>query len=157
MDAPSENELKAAFAALLLVEKNNAFGIALRMFPADPETGHMGKALHVAHRWPDDPYVKECMTNSIASEDHLPSKDEAILLLWADIKKCNDLEIRVKLLDRYCKMRGFDVKEQAAPTNIVVDNRRVMIVKDHGDDAEWEAKLQKQQTDLTSNAFATRH
>ena len=36
--------------------------------------------------------------------------------------------------------------------NTLVDQRRVMVVKDHGTDAEWEAKLRSQQRALTEAA-----
>lgn len=36
--------------------------------------------------------------------------------------------------------------------NTLVDQRRVMVVKDHGTDAEWEAKLRTQQRALTAAA-----
>lgn len=36
--------------------------------------------------------------------------------------------------------------------NTLVDQRRVMVVKDHGTDAEWEAKLRTQQRALTEAA-----
>jgi len=42
--------------------------------------------------------------------------------------------------------------EVTVTNNTLVDQRRVMVVKDHGTDAEWEAKLRTQQRALTEAA-----
>ncbi|WP_292414149.1 hypothetical protein [Methylophaga sp.] len=61
-----------------------------------------------------------------------------------------------KLGKLYADVRGFIEKPQTTiNNNNNVTNNRVMVVRENGSDEDWEAKLRKQQDNLTN--ASTKH
>jgi len=72
------NELKAAYAALLLRSPKEAFKAAMLLFP-----GETSRALKVSNEWPMDSIViKEMARLEKAGLNGLPSKNELALKIW---------------------------------------------------------------------------
>jgi len=150
MDEAALNELKRRFAGLLLKKRpgDNPFKIALDI---GLETGY---ALRVSSEWVNDPVVlaeQEAIRASVESEeDLLPSKADAARLAWEMANGEVLFEDRIKALELYGKMRGWIGGKES---KVTVNNApRVMVVKDHGSDADWEARARAQQAGLSQEA-----
>jgi hypothetical protein len=143
--------LKERFAELYLREPE-AFKVAMVLYPNDT-----GKALRIAHSWPNDPEVKTLMKSlQEASEEFEfhPTKEQFAkkLLNTAEEMLSVDPQTAHKYHDSYRKMRWPD-----AAVNIQ-DNRvtnNVMVVRDHGTPDEWEAKTLAQQRKLKEDAVVS--
>lgn len=141
-------KLKKLFAAALVREPGNPFKAAMSVFPDD-----VGSALLYAPQWNIDSEVIAEM-NKIEEEseliDIIPTKKEAALLAWTlannDWLKGKE---RVDALRLFSEIAGH-MPDKTVNKNIKNDNavNRVMIVKDHGEDDEWELKLATQQKGL---------
>lgn len=144
--------LKERFAELTL--RNEPFAAALVLFPDDT-----GRALRVANEWPQDEQVKTLRQSFIDAEDDgetafLPTKAEAARLAWNIARDADKMtEDRLKAIKLYSEIRGFIERPQVAVTNTVNQVNRVLIVKDHGSDDEWETQLRKQQKRLINGEY----
>lgn len=147
---------KEQFAELLLRE-SEPFKIGLILYPNDT-----GRALQVAHEWPNDPQVKAFQQSAIDSEGEitfLPSKADLARALWS-LANRDDIhpEVRdskVKALRTYADVRGFVEKPAVSVQNNVQNNltHNVMVVRVHGTDDEWENKLRRQQQRLKGEVY----
>jgi len=144
-DAP---KLKTAFAEALLRNPDNAFQAGTQVFGAETN-----KALFAATQWVNDDFVlheKARLLKTSGARAFLPSKEDYAREVWktATDPKC-PIEDKRGLLSLYGDVMGY--KEAAAkPTGgITVNNNRVMIVKDHGTDSDWERRAMQQQHALT--------
>lgn len=158
--APTESAeellaLKERFAELTLREPD-AFKVALVLFPNDT-----GRALRIANEWPNDPQVKEIRQSFVDAEEDgetafLPSKADACRLAWNIARDADKFtEDRLKALRLYGEMRGYIEK----PAAVTVNNNtnvamRVLVVKDHGTNDEWEQKLRSQQKRLINGDYS---
>lgn len=128
---------------------NDPFKAALVIIPNDT-----GKALRISTEWPQDEYVLELRAEIVASEGadaFLPSKDELAQQVYLDTLTARVFEDKLKGYRLYAEIRGFIEKPSTTinnNNNTLVDNRRVMIVKDHGSNADWERKLASNQKAL---------
>lgn len=145
---------KAAYAAFLLSEPD-AFKAACLLCPDDT-----GKALWIATNWKSDPDVMselaKLKTNP-ASVSSIGSKYDAARLLW-DIANnaILDTKDRISAIRDFCTLSGiFDFNSKQGTTVNVDASPKVMIVKDHGEDAEWEKKAIMQQKELMNEKAAT--
>uniref|UniRef100_A0AAU7YTF4 Terminase small subunit n=1 Tax=Stenotrophomonas phage vB_SmaS_QH3 TaxID=3229738 RepID=A0AAU7YTF4_9CAUD len=159
-DERNESEEKAAYAALLLKERD-PFKAALQLFP-----DNTNRALWVANHWPNDDEVK--------AEQTRLSNEEGDSFLLSKREFLQDIEQRMrgtvypngavipptpeeyaKLAKLYADVRGFIEKPQ---TNVNVNNimQRVVEVPVFQSESEWEAAAAKQQRELLNNA-RTRH
>lgn len=147
----TEAEEKKQFAELLLRSPDDPFKAALTLFPENT-----ARALRVATEWPNDPEVrtfKKEINNKSDQMEFLPGKAEFCRLIWERMQNAYDAEDFAKIAKLYAETRGFI--EKAVPvTNVNVQQNRVMIVKDHGDDNAWESKLKEQQRALVNGEFA---
>jgi hypothetical protein len=146
-----ELEKKKRFAVEHLKTPQEAFRIASSLFGDD-----VGRALDVATRWPSDPDVlrfKEEAVQEVGDLHFLPTKADAARLAW-DLANTNNLlvEDRLKALRLYSDIRGFIEKQGTTINNNVLNSNKVMLVTDHGDTSDWEAKLAQQQQTLIENA-----
>lgn len=124
------------------------FIAAIRLWPNDA-----GLASLVANTWPTDPYVE-------AYREKLKGDAEAKLKPADKTAQIKRIEARLDTLteDNYLKAERLLAEmsghiEKAAPPSVNIDNRqqtieRVLVIKDHGDDAAWEAKMSAQQSKL---------
>jgi hypothetical protein len=148
----TEVQFKLAFAAQLLKigkNPNEAFKAALVIFPDDTTL-----ALKAATQWVDDPIViaeKERLLGDGGEESELPSKTELLKEIHDKAKACTFTEDYAKLMRLYMEMRGL-INKPVAGTNIQINNNKVMVVKDHGNDEEWKAGIKAQQVRLINEA-----
>lgn len=146
---------KEQFAALSLREPD-AFKVALVIYPNDT-----GRALRVANEWPNDPQVKTIRESLIDAEEDgetafLPSKADACRLAWNIARDADKFtEDRLKALRLYGEMRGFIEKPAAVQVNNQTNvAMRVLVVKDHGSNDDWEKQLRSQQKRLINGDYS---
>lgn len=159
-DERNESEEKAAYAALLLKERD-PFKAALQLFP-----DNTNRALWVANHWPNDEEVK--------AEQTRLSNEEGDSFLLSKREFLQDIEQRMrgtvypngavipptpeeyaKLAKLYADVRGFIEKPQTN-VNVTTNIQRVVEVPVFQDESSWEAAAAKQQRELLNNA-RTRH
>lgn len=153
-------ELKQAYArALMRIQGTNRYYEAAVMVVGGG-AANIGKSLWIASNWPSDPEVireTQKLLRSVDLKEDLPSKEQAAMLAW---EMANDAAADVKdrkaTLELYCNIRGFIEKPGTNVTVPINIASNVMVVKDHGEDDEWERALAEQQ-DMLTNASASKH
>ena len=159
-DERNESEEKAAYAALLLKERD-PFKAALQLFP-----DNTNRALWVANHWPNDDEVK--------AEQTRLSNEEGDSFLLSKREFLQDIEQRMrgtvypngavipptpeeyaKLAKLYADVRGFIEKPQTN-VNVTTNVNRVVEMPVFANENEWEAEAARQQRELLENA-RTRH
>ena len=142
-----EAQFKAQFTAFML-QGFTPFMSALKIWP-----NNNGYCAAIAARWKDDPEVQAAIAEAKQNAaTKVPTKEELARELYERGKSMEDDEY-VKTTRLVAEMLGYMPK--AGDINISAGNtinERVMIVKDKGDDAEWEAKLARQQQKLIEHA-----
>lgn len=136
--------LKDMFAVALARDPSKALQAASYVFPED-----RSEALRVAVEWVNDPYVLAKLSEFEAENGGMPSKEKIGLriLAIADNEKIKP-EDRLKALKLYADVFGFIDKPGTSITNNTLTVNRVMAIKDHGSDDDWEAKIASQQARL---------
>lgn len=150
---------KKLFAARLLqidiANPQDIFKVAMEFAPP----GDYGAALLIQREWTNDPIV---------IEERIRLVNEGLTVDENDIIKKKLVDRLMKIIDDP-KAWAEDVikaaKEIASISGITDENKtiinnnntafvtnKVMVVKDHGNDDEWEAKLLAQQEALTAHA-----
>lgn len=156
----TESEEKAAYAALLLKERD-PFKAALQLFP-----DNTNRALWVANHWPNDDEIK--------AEQTRLSNEEGDSFLLSKREFLQDIEQRMrgtvypngtvipptpeeyaKLAKLYADVRGFIEKPQTN-VNVTTNVNRVVEMPVFANENEWEAEAARQQRELLENA-RTRH
>lgn len=161
MDTTEEQLKKKHFAAeLLLIDisnRNEVFAAALKVFPND-----YGAALRICDTWVEDAEVVAERIALIQSgagfDDRDKIRQELINELMKIVRTGLFAEDRIKAAKEVANIAGINQENKVTINNNVQNNitsNKVMIVKDHGTDEAWEAKLMKQQEELT-NASASR-
>ncbi len=144
----NEREGKREFARLLL------------QYPGDPRRCAIilcaavgiidtNQITSIATRWVNDPDViadRQEMLDEQGEDAFLPSRADVARKLWAIAETAGvEPDDQIKALKEYAALRGFVNKD--AP-GITVNVNRVMMIKDHGSDDEWERNLLTQQSKL---------
>lgn len=148
-----DKEYKGYFAEFLIESPDDPFTAALKVFPQNTQ-----RALRIAQEWPRDPYVLSEVKRLKAEGgdmDGLPTKADLAREIWNTAKGNVEPDEKVKLLKLYGEVRGFIDKPQANTTVNVEAAPKVMIVKDAGTDADWEARLRRQQRKLKQEVAAS--
>jgi hypothetical protein len=143
----TDEEYKVEYARQLLKTPKDPFKAALVLFP-----NNTNRALRVANEWPQDIVVRNAQNELIENEGELaflPTKGELARSVWDRMQSewvaTDDFG---KLGKLYADVMGF-IEKQNTNVNVGVNvSNRVMIVKDNGNDEQWEAKLQAQQAKL---------
>lgn len=159
-DETKEHEEKAAYAALLLKERD-PFKAALQLFP-----DNTNRALWVANHWPNDPEVRaeQDRINNENPDSALLSKREFLqdieqrmkgTTLTSGVTIPPTPEEYAKLAKLYADVRGFIEKPQTN-VNVTTNIQRVVEVPVFQDESAWEAAAARQQRELLDNA-RTRH
>lgn len=153
LDVTTEAGRKKLFAYELLINPEESFKAALVVFGDDT-----AKALQVSSAWPNDPEVKqyiEELKEELGEEYFLPSKADSAMIAY---NIANDQKVpaedRLKALRLYADIRGFIEKQGTTVNNNILTSNKVMVVKDHGSDDEWENKIAQQQAQLIESAHA---
>lgn len=151
----NEEEQKAAYAALLL-EHKDPFRAALILFPT-PQFP-VQKSLRVATEWPHDPTVLTLITKLKAKGadiDMLPGKADFARRIWDLSQVAIEDKDKIAALKLYGETRGY-IEKPNTNVNVAVNNNKVMVIRDQGSNADWEAKAEKQQRNLL-NVSRSRH
>lgn len=152
----SDDDAKAAFAAFLFANPLDKFGAARRVFANDDE---IGKAAEIAAKWPNDEFVIAELARLRElndSEAALPSKADLARMAWdMGSNKAAEYEDRIKALKLYADIRGFIEKPDNTPKDIGA-LPSVMVVREYASEADWEAKMQQQQDDLTNGKYVAK-
>ena len=146
----NELELKQAFAKMILRDVD-PFEAALKLFPENTN-----RALRVAHEWPKCKEVLEIQNDFSVEGERIHSKEELraeqinILRKIAKDDLCEPEE-RIKAAKVIGELAGLIEKPQTnINANVQNISNKVMVVKENGNDAEWEEKLLQQQKVLTN-------
>ena len=155
---PIEDKRKFAKALLKHTDKLEAAKVAFcpPLCPKDD----LGLLLHYANYLPNDMQVLEATKEILAETDEkefLPTRRELVARLEriADDSKDNDQVMKaVKMIADIC---GHVSKPGSGDTVSItqIDNSKVMVIKDHGTDEEWEVKAKAQQKKLIADAKRT--
>lgn len=117
-----EQELKAAFAALLL-EHEEPFKAALIQFPTEKFAAQ--KALRVAMEWPKDPFVIEALKKlkeSNAALAFLPDEAKYAKEVWETAQSAFEHKDRIAALKLYGEIRGYIKNNSKIDANIKTSN-----------------------------------
>lgn len=162
MSNENEPEEKAAFAALLLTERD-PFKAALTLFPSN-----INRALRVATEWTHDPVVRAeqaRIKESGGAMSLLPDKAALAADIWDKMQgpiQPNGTRMPpspddyTKLAKLYADVRGFIEKSAPIINNNNVIVPKVIEVHNHGTDEDWEVAAERQQQELL-NVSRSRH
>lgn len=148
----TEDEAKRIFAENLIRFPDDPFKAGCAVYGMDT-----GSALRAATLWVQDADVKKYQAELLAEHGiayFLPSKDEFAKGVYDFATTIRDPDNRIKALRLAAEVFGY-IEKPGVVVNNNVDNRRVMIVKDHGSDSDWETKAAKQQKKLITDASAS--
>jgi hypothetical protein len=158
MSKLDEIELKKKFAYNLLIDPDNPFQVAKDLLddPLNPDPNINGEALRMAALWVKDPIVvaeKEQLVKNNGAKHFLPSKEDYSRELLGHAREAKDYDTKHKFYKLYGESQGLIEK----PTTNITANvqniaNRVMVVKQVGNDNDWEAKLKAQQEKLISDS-----
>lgn len=147
----SETILKDLYAAALLRTPDDPYGAAIKLFGDNPI-----KAIEVSQKWPFDFYVLTKQSELLAElgeDEFLPGKAAlARRVLDLGDNPQTDKKERLAAYKLYAEIRGFVEKSGGVQINNNITNNRVMVMKDHGTNDDWEAKAKSQQAKLIEHA-----
>jgi hypothetical protein len=142
--------LKDLFAAALLREPDNAFGAACKVFGTDTIS-----AMRAAQYWPSDIYVltKQAeLLDEFGEDSFLPNRATLARKIFELAETPNiDKKDKIKAFELYGNIMGY-ISKQTAISNVTLNENRVMIVKDFGNDEQWERAAVGQQTKLIEHS-----
>ncbi len=141
-------ETKQAYA-LALLDKDDTYQAALVVTGGD-----ISKALIMSRELAEDPEVQALKFQAQEADDAygIPSKHDVVREVWARAQKCAVAEDAFKGFKLVADLMGYiEKKDTTINNNTLVDNRKVMVVTDHGSDNQWETKLLAQQAALTND------
>ena len=155
-EAADTTALKEAFALQLLLHPNDPLKAACQIGVTNMF------ARFVAEYWTDDLYVRIVKKKLLDEHGHaffLPNVFDIAHRLLTIADDANHPENKLKALRQYSELMGMVAK----PGALFVDNRttntvnntqtnNVMVIKDHGSEADWERRLIENQTGLLASA-----
>ena len=144
----TQEELKIEFAKAWLRYPDDPYAAAKFAFPGE---GNRGLALQAAYLWVNDSFVLEQRKQliEIAPEVGLPGKEDQLRDLYAIAANQEiDPKERVAAHKLYAEIKGY-LQQKGPEVNVTLQS--VMLVKDHGSDAEWEERARAQQRTLIAD------
>lgn len=144
-----EQELKAKFAEALLRTPTDPFRAAMALFGNDTV-----RALEVANSWPVDLAVLQRQADLLEQfgpDEYLPTKATVARRIYEVGETAADVKDKLAAYKLYADIRGFMPKGETN-NNIVVNNNRVMVVRDFGNDEQWETAAASQQAKLIEHS-----
>lgn len=144
-------EQKERFILALLKKPDDAFAAAKVVYG-----DNVGMALRLSREWQNDPEMLALQDKLLDEQGELaflPGKAETARTAWEisqDIKL--HVDDRLKALKLYAELRNFIEKPNTTVNNQINVANKVMIVKDHGRDEDWEAAAATQQAKLIEDA-----
>ncbi len=155
-DDAATKALKTKFAIALLRQPDDAFKAGVDVFGADT-----GRALYAAQNWINDAFIdaeKIRLLKEKGARAFLPSKEEYAREVWKLANEARTpIEDKRHLMALFGDIMGYKTQAEKAGVNVNITQNKVMIVKDHGSDAEWERKAAAQQHRLTNGATDVAH
>lgn len=155
----SDQELKIKFAAQFAKSKvkdlSEAFRITSDLFPEPEQRGY---ALWAAKHWMLDPEVAEFLPSDddeLHSKESIKEKLTTAMLEILENRFCEP-EDKIKASKELRELYGLTTKPEFNNT-ITMTTNKVMVVKDFGDDAQWEQRSIKQQNGLLNVNNSRRH
>lgn len=144
------DEQKREFALRYLEYRRDASKAASRLFPFD--VAARMAALDLVY----DPAVIEETERLLEAHGYdyfLPSKFEVAAELYDTALKARCTDDKVKALRTYADVMGMIEKPGTViDARTQIDNRSVLVVRDFGTEADWEAKAIAQQQNLIADA-----
>jgi len=145
-----ESEQKKKFAIAVLHNPSDPFQCAKEIFGEDP-----GKCLQVFQLWQEDIEVRQYQADYLrehGADATLPTKETLAREIY-DVAHDGkvDVDTRLKFYKLYGDILGFINKPGSTVTHNTQINNKVMVIKDHGTDENWEQNLIKQQQRLVSD------
>lgn len=141
--------LKTKYAEALLREPDNAFKAACTVFGSDT-----GRALYAASKWLNDEFVlheKSRLLQGKGARSFLPTKEDYARELWTlATNERTPIEDRTRLFSLFGDAMGYREAPSKNTGGITINNNKVLLVRDFGNDAAWEAKAAAQQHQLTN-------
>lgn len=144
---------KLEFARLVFEAGPTAdtYQIAFDMFPTNPN-----RAVLAGAHWRIDPTVLEELTrlksNQVVQAETLPTQVDLARNIWLKMQACNEPDSYVKLAKLYAEVQGM-IKKPSDSNQTSQVFRPVMIVRDHGSDSDWEAKMLRNQNQLQDDGL----
>lgn len=143
-----DDAVKLRFAEVFARTKNASTAAMQTIQPT-------GEALRWSYILPTDPVVLaelERLKDDVGEAELLPSKYEAARDIWDRAHANNiDNEDYERLMKLYCNVMDF-IPKPGTNTNVAVTVAPVMVVRDHGTNDEWAAKVAAQQRGLVLDA-----
>lgn len=155
-DEPDATDLKERFAFQLLMNAGDAAAAAREVMPHN-----RAFQLFMAANWPKDEYVLIARDRLIAKHGHaffLPSLYDVAAQTARLMQTAPTVDEQLRATKLYADLMGMITAANANVTvnnNTTVDNRKVMIVRDHGTDDAWQAKVLANQRRLIAEGNAT--
>jgi hypothetical protein len=156
---PAETEeqtvaLKERFAEMLY-RGGEAFAVALAL------TQNTTRSLRMAAEWPSDPQVKTLLESFRQMEDEgdtrfLPSKSEHIKWLRDkanEAARIADFSAASQFARLLTNVLGFEQQKASVEINNNTQVNRVMVMRDHGSNDDWERKAMEQQARLKTQVL----
>lgn len=148
---------KTRFAEELLRNPDQPFLAAQAVFGTDT-----GKALYISSNWLNDPFVEDEKIRLVKAKGQrafLPTKEDYAREVWRlAMAERTPIEDKRYLLSLYGDVMGYKQRAEQPGIAVNVNNHnRVMIVKDHGSDADWELQAQRQQHRLANESAEDVH
>lgn len=150
MQNTSDNILKDAFANALL-RTADPWKAACIVFGNDT-----ARALECSQSWPSDLYVlsrQAELLDTMGEDAFLPTKAMTLRRIWETAESSTDRKDKIAAFKLYAEVRGY-IEKPGDKININnhITSNRVMIVKDHGSNEDWENTAANQQMKLVANA-----
>lgn len=152
-DQRADEAQKLEFARLLFEAgpTGDSYQIAFDMFPANPN-----RAVLAGGHWRADPIVigelSRLRTAQTIAAETLPTQTDLARTIWLKMQDCTDPDAFVKLAKLYAEVQGM-LKKPSDGTNDKTVRMPVMLVKDHGEDSDWERRLVANQNKLQDDGL----
>lgn len=161
-DDPRLNDegLKRRFAAEMLRRPGEPFRVAYELFVDNPNDEYSNMVSTLAARdWAHDPIViaeRQRLQTEIGQAAELPTKETIMLEILDLARTSKTVPDRLKAYAQYSEMQGYTGRNSGAGAGIAMYANKVMLVKDHGTDEQWESGLKAQQQKLIREARESR-
>lgn len=141
---------KDKFADAYLRTPENSFAAACTVFGTDTAT-----ALKVSSEWPFDLYVLQRqaeLLETFGPDEFLPTKQQVARRIFETGERTNDVKDKLAAYRLYAELRGFMPRGDGANVSLTVNNNRVMVMRDFGNDDDWEKSAVTQQSKLIEHS-----
>lgn len=147
-----DDGLKRRFAAEQLRQPGRDYHIALGLIPE----GHVAAA--AVNTWRNDPVViaeRLRLQNDYGERAELPTKETVMLEILALGRETSHMvSDRLKAYALYSELNNYTGRNSGVAPQVNLFSNKVMLLRDHGSQADWEAGAKAQQANLVKEARA---